>query len=251
MKYKHQRKTIAFILVAIFCLRFLAAAKGSEGGPNPDPHPSPDPSGVALDLNEEAHLKFMRAEEKLAHDVYKYLDNYLDAEKPVYPFASIVESESNHVASMAAKLRIYGLEDINADDAEGEFHEDNYGEYFLEKYNLLTEWGKMGHLQALMVGGLIEELDMHDIILCPSAIQDAMYIGEEDCGMEYTDEELLKDSYENLFIGSESHLQAFAGAIVLKYASTPEYDHPCYKAQYLSQDEVNTILDVECDPDAE
>ncbi|MCP4338777.1 MAG: DUF2202 domain-containing protein [Desulfobulbaceae bacterium] len=243
MRHRHQVKTSVFILAASFCLAFLAVAKG--------PNSSPPPSEEALDLYEEIHLKFMRAEEKLAHDVYKYLDNYLDAESSVYPFANIVESESNHVGSMADKLRIYGLEDINEDDAEGEFHLANYGEYFLEKYTLLTELGEEGHLQALLVGGLIEELDMHDIKFCPQVIQDEMYIGEYECGMEYTDEELLKDSYGNIYAGSEKHLRAFAGAIVLKYANTPDYPYPCYKAQYLSQDVVNAILDVECIPAAE
>ena len=244
MEYKHSAKITVFIFVTIFCLAFLAIAKGPSGGQGGGPNPSPAPSGEQLDLYEETHLKFMRAEEKLAHDVYKYLDHYLDPDNPVYPFANIVWSESNHQDSMTDKLRIYGIEDLNVNDGEGEFHPDNYGDYFLAKYSLLTGLGENGLLQALMVGGLIEELDMFDIKWCPKVIQETMEIEYDACGMEYTDEELLEDSFESLIEGSENHLRAFAGAILMKFADTPEYPYDCYKAQYLTQEEVNDILEV-------
>ena len=242
MEYKHSAKITVFIFVTIFCLAFLAIAKGPSGGQGGGPNPSPAPV-EELDYNESVHLKFMRAEEKLAHDVYKYLDNYLDPENPVYPFANIVESEANHQDSMANMLKNYGIEDDNADDPEGVWDPDYYVEewgynFFATKYAALTAAGEAGLCAALHVGGLIEELDMHDIVLCPEAIQVQEGIGEEDCGMYYTEEDLLEYSFGNLYAGSEDHLRAFAGAILLKCGVD------CYKAQYLSQEDVNEILGV-------
>jgi hypothetical protein len=93
-------------------------AKGSGGGNE----------STVLDINEETHLLFMRAEEKLAHDVY-YL---LGEEFPDYAFSNIVDSETNHTDSMIDALAAYSLNDPNTADALGEFAEENFGENFDE-----------------------------------------------------------------------------------------------------------------------
>jgi hypothetical protein len=195
-----------------------AFAQGPGGG-------SGTGGGPSLDAAEEAHLLFMRAEEKLAHDVYLALG----AEFPDYAvFSNIMKSEAKHVESMIDKLEHFGLTDPNIIDGPGEFNADNFGEYFTDPL-----------LLALKNGALIEELDMHDIIYCPEVIVDAVddIIDEYECGMEYTDEKILIRSYGNLLEGSKNHLRAFVRQIE---ANFPE--EGTYVAQYLSQEEVNEIL---------
>jgi hypothetical protein len=180
----------------------------------------------------------MRAEEKLAHDVYLALG----AEFPDYAvFSNIMKSETKHVESMIDKLEHFGLTDPNIIDSPGEFNADNFGEYFTDNYNALTNLGAAASplLLALKNGALIEELDMHDIIYCPEVIVDAVddIIDEYECGMEYTDEKILIRSYGNLLEGSRNHLRAFVRQIE---ANFPE--EGTYVAQYLNQEEVNEIL---------
>ena len=191
-----------------------------------------------LDVAEEAHLLYMRTEEKLAHDVYLKLG----AEFPDYKiFSNIMNSETRHVIRMLDKLEQFALTDPNIDDGTGEFNPDNYGEYFTEKYNLLTEiyTFEIPLLQALKNGALIEEFDMYDIVYCPEVIVESVD-GIDDkfaCGMQYTDVPPLVNSYGNLLEGSKIHLRAFVKTIETNF---PE-ESP-YQAQYMEQWEVNEIL---------
>ncbi|MEJ2643586.1 MAG: DUF2202 domain-containing protein, partial [Gammaproteobacteria bacterium] len=79
--------------------------------------------------------------------------------------------------------------------------------------------GMASELEALRVGGLIEEVDMHDI---QHAIDEA----------EHED---IKNVYENLMCGSRNHLRAFV--------DTVERLGVDYQAQYLTQDEVDAIVE--------
>jgi len=195
-------------------------------------------AGNTLDINEKIHLLFMRAEEKLAHDVYFVLGE----KYPDYAFTNIVDSETNHTDSMIDALDKYDLEDPNIDDGIGEFNEANFGEYFSQKFYSLTTLEshrpKDMLLEALKNGALIEELDMHDIVSCPKVIVDADNgIGEDECGMDYTDENLLISKYDQLLEGSKDHLRAF----VRQIESTFPDEYP-YQAQYLEQEVVDEIL---------
>ena len=79
---------------------------------------------------------------------------------------------------------------------------------------------------------------MHDIGRCPLVIVDTDNgIGEDQCGLDYTDEKSLIQSYTNLLEGSKNHLRAFVRQLE---SSFPE-EYP-YQAQYLSQNEVDEIL---------
>ena len=75
---------------------------------------------------------------------------------------------------------------------------------------------------------------MHDISDCPAVMVKAGY--NDPCGLNYTDESVLKTSYSSLIDGSESHLRAYVGQIeaVIGVGN--------YKAQYLTQEEVDAIL---------
>ena len=214
---------IFFLLIITLCVPIFALSAKTSG----------------LDKNEETHLVFMREEEKLARDVYITLGKqYGENSDLALPFKNIVPSEQNHTNIMLDKLRQFKIDDPNTDDTVGVFTGEDYGEYFTGKYTQLVERGLQNYLEALYVGAFIEELDMHDISKCPAEIikiQD--WIGSEDeCGMEYTDERPLIRSYGNLLEGSKNHFRAYVKII------EKSIGYGNYKAQYLTQEEVDEIL---------
>ncbi|TNF33770.1 MAG: DUF2202 domain-containing protein [Gammaproteobacteria bacterium] len=194
-------------------------------------------SGV-LDLAEATHLIFIREEEKLARDVYMTLST-------LYPsariFVNIGEgSEQTHTDMVRDKLEAYGIPDPNPDTNNlptsiGVYTGEEFGGYFTEKYVYLIEVGSRSELDALYVGAFIEELDMHDIVECPDYIEDSDN-GIDECGMEYTDEQPLINTYSTLVDGSKNHLRSFVGQIE---AIIGEGN---YVAQVISQEEVDEIL---------
>lgn len=191
----------------------------------------------SLDSNEASHLTFMREEEKLARDVYL---TFADMYPQQGVFAEIATtSEQTHADVMRDKLAEYDLPDPNPEtnnlpESLGVFTGDEWGWYFNENYTALVAKGSNSELDALYVGALIEELDMHDIADCPQVMVDAGY--NDPCGLSYTDEKKLINTYRSLIDGSESHLRAYVGQIEAIIGSGN------YEAQYLSQDEVDKIL---------
>ena len=192
---------------------------------------------TGLDATEASHLTFMREEEKLARDVYLTLASWYPNQSTFNTIAT--QSEQTHTDTMRDKLTQYGLEDPNPDannlpDSLGVFLGDEWGWYFDEKFAALTSWAANSELDALYVGAFIEELDMHDIADCPQVMVDAGY--NDPCGLTYTDETGLINSYSSLIDGSESHLRAYVGQIeaIIGVGN--------YQAQYLSQAEVDAIL---------
>ncbi|RKX34778.1 MAG: ferritin [Verrucomicrobia bacterium] len=179
-----------------------AMAKKGKGGGKPAPVP------VLTDI-EAADLLFMREEEKLARDVYITLY----AEWGVRVFDNISQSEQTHMDKILDLLVKYGLDDPAL--GFGEFADGELQELF----DMLIADGLQSKLDALMVGALIEEVDMEDIV-------DAM---------ERTDEADILTVYGNLLAGSENHLNSFVKNIE---AITGE----AYVAQWISQEEVDAIL---------
>ncbi|MFY9974799.1 MAG: DUF2202 domain-containing protein [Chromatiaceae bacterium] len=195
-----------------------------------------------LDEIEATHLTFMRSEEKLARDVYLTLAALYEGQPAADVFVNIGDgSEQTHTDAVRDMLDSYGLEDPNPDanvlpDNIGDFDGGEYGWYFAEKYSALVASGSIDLVSALYVGALIEELDMGDIINCPKVIIEYEdNIGDEGCGLNYTDEKALKNLYTHLVDGSENHLRAFVKNIEQLTGVT-------YQAQILSQDAVDEIL---------
>lgn len=166
-------------------------------------------AAVPLSAAEIAELKFMREEEKLARDVY-----WLLGEKwGLTVFWNIKSSEEQHTSTVLQMLEKYGIADP-ASPLRGVFSDPE-----LQKlYDELAARGSASKIEALKVGGLIEEADMIDL---KDAIATSTHAD-------------LDKVYGNLLEGSKNHLRAFVGVL--------EAQGIDYEAQLLSQGEVDAIL---------
>lgn len=166
---------------------------------------------ASLSYEETATLSFMREEEKLARDVYRTLFDVW--ENPV--FSNISSSEQTHMNALEGRLNFYQVPDPVVDDYTGAFTNTDLAGLYLT----LTENGQVSLLDALMVGALIEELDMRDL---QHAIDESTHAD-------------LDSVYEELMRGSRNHLRAFVGQI--------EHLGIVYEAQEMDQEAVDAILD--------
>ena len=165
---------------------------------------------TSLDANEVEGLRYMREEEKLAHDVYLALY----ARWPrLSVFSNIAASEAQHTDAVLAQLQRYGVSDPAAGKVAGVF--DN--SYLQALYNQLIAMGSASEVEALKVGCLIEETDIQDI-------RDKMAL---------TDEVSILSTYQNLLCGSYNHLQSFNRVLANRGVA--------YQSQVISQDQWNAI----------
>ena len=155
----------------------------------------PVASSAGLDAAEIAGLRFMREEEKLAHDVYVALF----ARWGRNVFSSIADSETQHTEAVLGQLQRYGIDDPAAGKAAGEFEDS----YLQALYDRLVAMGNVSQEEALKVGCLIEETDIQDI-------RDKM---------AETDETSIRRVYQSLLCGSYNHLKAFNGQLGTPYAA--------------------------------
>jgi hypothetical protein len=171
-------------------------------------------SGTTANLSPEdiEDLVYLREEEKLARDVYLYLY----ATWGQWIFENIAASEQQHMDAVKTLLDRYGIVDpVGDNNDEGVFVEPE----LQELYDSLVATGESTKLNALLVGATIEDMDIRDIQI-----------------MHDNTEKLdLKSVYENLMQGSRNHLRSFCGLL--------ETLGETYTAQYLTQEEVNEILD--------
>lgn len=165
-----------------------------------------------LDSDEVKDLLFMREEEKMARDVYETMfDKYPTASV----FARIAISEQAHMDSMQRMIDRYDLTDPVVDDTVGVFQDKG----LQNTYNGLVAKGNNSLKDALMVGALIEEIDINDL----------------KHAMLETDESALDFSYGNLMRASENHLRAFVRELRV-------IDSSPYVAQNMTQAEVDGII---------
>jgi len=143
-----------------------------------------------LSAEEIAGLKFMREEEKLAHDVYAALYGVWGAQV----FDNISQSETTHTETILALLEKYGVADPAAGKAPGEFEDPE----LQALYDTLIAAGRVSLIEGLKVGALIEETDIRDIT-------------EK---KQVTDEADILRVYDSLMCGSRNHLRAFNGALL-------------------------------------
>ncbi len=218
---KLQKTIMVFLTAALLAITPLSAmaGKGGKGG-------KVKPPVVELSAWEE-DLLFMREEEKLARDVYVVMYDLWDA--PI--FFNISEAEQSHMDALKKLVVKYGLTDPVTDDTTGVFDNAELGAMYVElvdggedqEYNfdfdgvdnVVGDAGSESSEAALLVGALIEEVDILDL--------------EEAMAIEGTPTDVIQ-TYENLLEGSYNHLRAFVGQL-------GEYD-----ARVLTQDEVDDIL---------
>jgi len=155
----------------------------------------------------------MREEEKLARDVYLTLGDVWGQQI----FTNIASSENTHTEAVKTLLDRYEIEDPVTDDTIGVFQ----SETMQGLYDELVEQGSKSLTDALVVGATIEDLDINDL---------NNLLGN-------TDNEDIIIIYENLAKGSRNHMRAFMRNL--------ENQGGSYEAQYISADELQTILDSE------
>jgi len=156
-----------------------------------------------------AHVLYMREEEKLARDVYIAMEEAWEMQI----FTNIIASEQRHMDAVLALIDCYGLTDPVVDDTPGVFA----NPVFTDLYNTLVTAGAASPLAALMVGALIEELDIVDLRVA----------------LAESDNADVDRVFENLLCGSENHLRSFAAQI--------EKADATYVAVYLTQEEFDAI----------
>ena len=175
----------------------------------PPTDPTAPTTPTTLSAEEIAGLKFMREEEKLAHDVYVAL-------YAIWPddiFYRISLSETTHTEAILALLVKYGIPDPAEGKAPGVFEDPD----LQALYDLLVAEGTKSQIDALKVGALIEETDIRDI----------------NAKKAVTDEADILTVYGNLLCGSQDHLRAFNDALVAKGVT--------YVPQAISQAEWDAI----------
>lgn len=165
---------------------------------------------AAITQAEIDSLRYMREEEKLAHDVYSYL--YQQWQLPI--FANIAEAELQHTQTMLFLLERYQQPDPAANLAAGQFRDPT-----LQKlYNQLIAEGSQSLQQALLVGAKIEELDIYDL---------------QKAQTEAKQPDILF-AYQNLERGSRNHLRSFNRMLQRSGVQ--------YKPQYISNQAFQQII---------
>ncbi len=167
-------------------------------------------SGLELTANEKKWLIFMREEEKLARDVYTTLGN----KWKLNVFSNIASSEQTHTDAVKDLLTRYGVEDPSTSNTVG-----IYTSPVIQKlYNDLIKQGSNSLADALVVGAIIEDLDINDL----------------DKAISETSKPDILQAYKNLQKGSRNHLRAFVGNI--------EKNNTTYAPKYISQELFNSII---------
>ena len=155
-------------------------------------------------------LLFMREEEKLAGDVYRYLYDLWGS----VIFENIAVSEDMHTESVLSLLNAYGIEDPFIAEP-GQFSNAD----LQALYDQLIVQGSQSLKDALLVGAAIEEIDILDL---------EKHIAQ-------TDNEDINFVYENLIDGSENHLRGFVRVLGNQAGAV-------YSPQYLTQEQYDAII---------
>ena len=109
--------------------------------------------GSARFADEAAMLRWLREEEKLAHDVYVSLQGRSMV------FTNIAASEQSHTEAVRTLLDRYGIADPSAGRAAASFADPA----LQALYDTLAARGGTSNVAALQVGAEVEELDIADI----------------------------------------------------------------------------------------
>ncbi|MCG9881303.1 MAG: DUF2202 domain-containing protein [Bacteroidia bacterium] len=164
----------------------------------------------SLNADELTSLKLMREEEKLAHDVYMNLYRKWNTQI----FSNIASSELTHTNAVLTLLNKYQIADPVGNNAEGVYTDSTLQTI----YNQLVSKGNTSNLEGFIVGATVEDLDIYDL----------------NHWLTKVDNQDIKFVYENLNKGSRNHLRSFYAQIIQSGGT--------YKAQYLSQEQLEAII---------
>jgi len=207
-------KIFYFCFALIGILFFVTSCSESIPGFDDSQEPS-EKSALAkisktITPDEIAGILFMREEEKLAHDVYYVLNGMF----PHRVFDNIIESEQKHTDAVLRLIVTYDLKDPAEGNKVGEFTNLE----LQDLYNTLIEKGENSLDSSLIVGAIIEETDIIDIIAL----------------INQTKVKNIVQVYSNLLDGSENHLRAFVKAL-----SSIGID---YEPRFITQEEFDAII---------
>lgn len=135
--------------------------------------------------SEEKKLKYMREEEKMAHDFYVIMYEKWG----LRPFSNISKAEQRHMSVVKSMLDKYSIQDPVKDLTQGIFSNSD----IKVMYENLLEQGNKSAIDALKAGAEIEEVDIADLMKA----------------IDNTDNKDLKLVYNNIMNGSYNHLRAF------------------------------------------
>jgi hypothetical protein len=191
------KKLSIFALLALILLPAGVMAAGVQGsgslyGIPDEPAVTPSVSSVqtaALTDDEIYWLTYMREEEKVARDVYLFMNEKWN----VRIFKNIAASEQVHMNAIKVVLDTYAIPDPAAGNGRGEFTNPD-----LQKlYDDLIRQGSISKVEALRVGVIIEETDIDDLTECITTAR-------------HND---IRTVYDNLLQGSLNHLDAFKSSL--------------------------------------
>ncbi|WP_445457275.1 DUF2202 domain-containing protein [Flavobacterium sp. HNIBRBA15423] len=137
-----------------------------------------------LTQEEINNMKFMLEEEKVAFDVYTFLNEKWNLQV----FANIKESEAKHMEAMK-NLLLQNNITFQVSNEEGVF----FNEELQMMYADLIAKGSISIVDALEVGKIIEEKDIDDL----------------EIAISNTNDTYAKQIYTNLLNASYNHLNAF------------------------------------------
>lgn len=165
---------------------------------------------TVLTKAEKEGIQLMREEEKLAQDVYRFLNEKW--ELPI--FNNISQAETRHFNAIGFLIENFELEDL-AKEETGKFQNED-----LQKlYDSLTKKGSESLVAALEVGAFIEEVDIQDLQNLLSS----------------TSNETIQNIYQNLLRASGNHLRAFTSQLANR--------DNIYSSVVLDEKEYLTILE--------
>jgi len=204
MKKFHKFISIVAVTGTV-ALGFLAAQPANEV----QNLPTTVSTGVEASSDSEGIL-YMREEEKLARDVYLALYDVWG----IRTFSNIAKAEQRHMDSVATLIEAQGLVDPVKGSKPGEFQNPDLAAL----YASLVEQGSRSAQDALIVGAIIEDLDIHDL---------ETYLSE-------TDDPNSIAVYTNLLRGSENHMRSFSRQLS-RY-------NIAYEPSYITPERLEAIL---------
>ncbi len=202
---KNQKKIFA-ALTAIFFVMAMVASQTSLVFAS-TPAVASQSESAPLSQEEIDMLYFMREEEKVAQDVYLTLYEIWGQRT----FLNIAKAETRHMDRVGELLDTFGIEDIITDPTVGVF----VNEELQKLYDDLVERGSESLEEALLVGALIEEVDILDL--------------EE--GLEATENKDIETVYTALLKGSVNHLKAFTR--IYERQADADYEPQVFSAEQL------------------